>query len=78
MRDYSTFASQAEAARALKIPQPTVSKIVNGKIEKLSIEFLIKLTVRAGLPVSISGGRLARSRRTEHRSPVTASGSRLR
>ena len=48
--------SQTEAARALKVPQPTVSKIVNGNIEKLSIEFLIKLMVRAGLPVSISGG----------------------
>jgi predicted XRE-type DNA-binding protein len=33
--------SQTEAARALKVPQPTVSKIVNGNIEKLSIEFLI-------------------------------------
>ena len=42
--------SQTEAARALKVPQPTVSKIVNGNIEKLSIEFLIKLMVRAGLP----------------------------
>jgi len=49
--------SQAEAARALKVPQPTVSKIVNGKIEKLSIEFLIKLMVRVGLPVNVSGGR---------------------
>jgi predicted XRE-type DNA-binding protein len=44
--------SQTEAARALKVPQPTVSKIVNGNIEKLSIEFLIKLMVRAGLPAS--------------------------
>jgi hypothetical protein len=30
-----------------------VSKIVNGNIETLSIEFLIKLMVRAGLSVSI-------------------------
>ena len=59
--------SQAEAARGLKVPQPTVSKIVNGKIDKLSIEFLIKLMVRAGLPVSITGGRPAPRR---HREPA--------
>ena len=49
--------TQTEAARALKVPQPTVSKIINGNIEKLSIEFLIKLVVRAGLPVNVSSGR---------------------
>jgi predicted XRE-type DNA-binding protein len=64
--------SQTEAARALKVPQPTVSKIVNGNIEKLSIEFLIKLMVRAGLPVSISGGRSVRGRRAAHHSGATA------
>ena len=48
--------TQVAAARELKVPQPTISKIVNGNIEKLSIEFLIKLTVRAGLPVGISSG----------------------
>jgi predicted XRE-type DNA-binding protein len=63
---------QMEAARALKVPQPTVSKIVNGKIEKLSIDFLVKLMVRAGLPISISGGRSASARRTAHHSAVTA------
>jgi len=59
--------SQIEAARALKVPQPTISKIVNGNIEKLSIEFLIKLMVRADLPVGISGGRgVSRRRRAHH------------
>ena len=55
--------SQSEAARALKVPQPTISKIVNGNIEKLSIEFLIKLMVRADLPVKLSGGRAVSTRR---------------
>jgi predicted XRE-type DNA-binding protein len=41
--------TQVAAARELKVPQPTISKIVNVNIEKLSIEFLIKLMVRAGL-----------------------------
>ena len=64
--------SQTETARALKVPQPTVSKIVNGNIEKLSIEFLIKLMVRAGLPVSISGGRSVRGRRAASHSAAAA------
>jgi len=63
--------SQAEAARVLKVPQPTISKIVNGNIEKLSIEFLVKLTVRAGLPVEISSGRGRYARRVTYR-PATA------
>lgn len=62
--------SQIEAARALKVPQPTVSKVVNGNIEKLSIEFLVKLMVRAGLPVSISGGK-ASARKSADRAALT-------
>ncbi len=58
--------SQAEAARALKVPQPTVSKVVNGKIDKLSIEFLVRLLIRAGLPVSVSSGRGSRATRITH------------
>lgn len=64
--------NQAEAARALKIPQPTVSKVVNGNIDKLSIEFLIKLMVRAGLPISVSSGRGRYATRMSHRSTAAA------
>ena len=64
--------SQTEAAKALKVPQPTISKIVNGNIEKLSIEFLIKLMVRADLPVRISGGGAASARRRAHPTAATA------
>jgi predicted XRE-type DNA-binding protein len=68
--------SQTAAARALKVPQPTISKIVNGNIDKLSIEFLIKLMVRAGLPVKFVGGRApsgrsATSRRASQLSVAT-------
>jgi predicted XRE-type DNA-binding protein len=59
--------SQTEAARALKVPQPTISKIVNGNIDKLSIEFLVKLMVRAGLPVVVSSGRGRHATRMSHR-----------
>jgi predicted XRE-type DNA-binding protein len=62
--------TQAEAARELKVPQPTISKIVNGNIEKLSIEFLLKLTVRAGIPIHVSSGRAPRARRITHHSAV--------
>src|SRR4051812_9759631 len=54
--------TQVTAARELRVPQPTISKIVNGNIEKLSIEFLIKLTVRAGLFVGISSDRKSSGR----------------
>ena|SRR5579862_8881819 len=69
--------TQTAAARALKVPQPTISKIVNGNIEKLSIEFLIKLLVRAGLPVGIAGGRIsigrsASGRRGAQHAPAAA------
>lgn len=61
--------SQTQAARELKVPQPTLSKIMNGNIEKLSIEFLVKLAVRVGLPVNVSAGRAVRTtaRRTGER-----------
>ena len=55
--------SQTQAARELKVPQPTISKIVNGNVERLSIEFLVKLTVRAGIPIRVSSG--AHHRRSE-------------
>jgi len=49
------------AKKRYEVPQPTISKIVNGNIEKLSIEFLIKLMVRAGLPDKCQGRRAALS-----------------
>jgi predicted XRE-type DNA-binding protein len=59
--------SQTAAARALRVPQPTISKIVNGNIDRLSIEFLIKLIVRAGLPVGITAERASSRRSTSRR-----------
>lgn len=51
--------TQAHVARRLGIPQPTVSKIINGRVSDLSIELLIRVTVRAGLPVTLQTGRVA-------------------
>jgi predicted XRE-type DNA-binding protein len=41
--------SQVAAAKLLRIPQPTLSKIVNGRVSDLSLELLIRIAVRAGL-----------------------------
>jgi len=50
--------SQVEAARLLDIPQPTLSKIVNGRVSDLSLELLIRIAVRAGLPVVMQTGNV--------------------
>jgi predicted XRE-type DNA-binding protein len=68
--------SQTQAARELKVPQPTISKIVNGNIDKLSIEFLVKLTVRAGIPVHVSSGRAPGATRSHRPSRSLAAGPR--
>jgi len=49
--------NEAESARALRVARMTVRRIVNGKLQKLPIELLIKLLVRAGLNVEISVSR---------------------
>lgn len=50
-------ATQVAAARRLGVPQPTLSKIINGRVTDLSIEFLIRVAVRAGLPITLQTGR---------------------
>jgi len=49
--------TQTAAARRLGVPQPTLSKIVNGRVSDLSIEFLLRVAVRAGLPITLQTGR---------------------
>jgi predicted XRE-type DNA-binding protein len=48
--------TQVEAARLFDVPQPTLSKIVNGRVADLSLELLIRIAVRAGLPVVMQIG----------------------
>jgi predicted XRE-type DNA-binding protein len=48
--------TQSAAAKRLKLPQPTLSKIINGQTDKLSIEFLIRAGVRAGLSLTLFSG----------------------
>lgn len=49
--------SQVVAATRLGIPQPTLSKIVNARVGELSLELLIRIAVRAGLPIVLQTGR---------------------
>jgi predicted XRE-type DNA-binding protein len=50
--------TQVAAARMLEIPQPTLSKIVNGRVDDLSLELLIRTAVRAGLPLVLQTGNV--------------------
>lgn len=49
-------ASQSVVAKSLGIPQPTLSKIIRGQVESLSLELLIRIAVRAGLPFVLQTG----------------------
>jgi predicted XRE-type DNA-binding protein len=49
--------SQLAAAKQLDVPQPTLSKIVNGHTSDLSLELLLRIAVRAGLRMAVQIGR---------------------
>jgi predicted XRE-type DNA-binding protein len=51
--------TQVAAARRLGIPQPTLSKIINGRVHDLSIELLLRVAIRAGLVLTLQTGRHA-------------------
>jgi predicted XRE-type DNA-binding protein len=48
--------TQVAVAKQLGLPQPTVSKIANGRVSDLSLELLIRIAVRAGLPITLQTG----------------------
>jgi len=50
--------TQAKAAAAFGVPQPTISKIVRGDLSRLSLEYLLKMLARVGVTVQlVAGGR---------------------
>jgi predicted XRE-type DNA-binding protein len=49
-------ATQVMAAKKLGVPQPTLSKLINGRVDSLSIELLIRIAVRAGLSLTLHTG----------------------
>lgn len=50
--------NQILAARQLGLPQPTLSKIINGHVSDVSLELLIRVAVRASLPITLQTGRV--------------------
>lgn len=52
-------ATQVVAAQQLGVPQPTLSKLINGRVDNLSIELLIRIAVRAGLSLTLHTGDAA-------------------
>jgi predicted XRE-type DNA-binding protein len=50
--------SQVIAAKQLRLPQPTLSKIINGHVSDISLELLIRVAVRAGLPMTLQTGQV--------------------
>ena len=51
--------TQKGAAKLFGVPQPTISKIVNGKLANLSLAFLLRMLVKANLPFEIRRGASA-------------------
>jgi predicted XRE-type DNA-binding protein len=51
-------ATQVVAARQLDLPQPTLSKIINGRVSDVSLELLVRVAVRAGLPLTLQTGHV--------------------
>lgn len=45
--------TQTDAAKRLGITQPRVSEITRGKVELLSLDYLVGLCAKAGIPVKI-------------------------
>jgi predicted XRE-type DNA-binding protein len=49
--------TQVATAKRLAIPQPTLSKIMRGQVEAVSLELLLRVAVRAGLSVVLQTGK---------------------
>jgi predicted XRE-type DNA-binding protein len=49
--------TQVATAKRLAIPQPTMSKIMRGQVEAVSLELMLKIAVRAGLSVVLQIGK---------------------
>jgi predicted XRE-type DNA-binding protein len=45
--------TQAQVAKRLGISQPRVSEITRGKVELLSLDYLVGLCAKAGIPVGL-------------------------
>jgi predicted XRE-type DNA-binding protein len=73
--------TQLAAAKRFGVPQPTLSKIMNGRVADLSLELLLRIAVRAALPLVLQSGRMPAEAgaylSTGSGSPSRESGSKL-
>jgi predicted XRE-type DNA-binding protein len=53
----NTGRSQVDVARSLGIPQPTLSKLVHGRVADLSLELMIRIATRANLQLVLLTGK---------------------
>jgi predicted XRE-type DNA-binding protein len=49
--------TQEEAAERFGVPQSRISLLVNGRISKFTIDYLVNMCSRAGIEVELSFGR---------------------
>jgi predicted XRE-type DNA-binding protein len=70
--------TQAAAAKLLRVPQPTLSKIVNGRVAELSLELLLRIAVRAGLHLVLQIGAVPQEAGAFISGPVTATRTGMR
>ena len=64
--------TQAQAAKRLGVVQPRISEIAGNKVDKLSLDYLVGLSAKAGLTVAV---KLAESRLTDPRRAIRATPS---
>jgi predicted XRE-type DNA-binding protein len=57
-RHFSSLgSSQAGIARTLRVPQPTLSKIIHGQVDNLSLELMLRIATRARLQLVLLTGK---------------------
>lgn len=49
--------TQVTTAKRLAIPQPTLSKIIRGQVDEVSLELMLKVAMRAGLSIVLQTGK---------------------
>lgn len=56
--------AQEEAAQHFGVPQSRISLLVNGRISKFTIDYLVNMCSRAGIEVNLSFGKAGAGRST--------------
>lgn len=76
LRDYFKGASQAEIGERLGIPQPRVSELMSGKVDKFSCDKLIGFLARVGIRFKLVPVEATRANPFKVKCNVSVAGSR--